>query len=76
MMKKILPTLCLGCALFLGIGATPPQSSKETKVRTEPVRIGERAPDFKLVDLTGATVSLSAAGKKRPTVLVFYRGYW
>ena len=42
--------------------------------RTEPVKVGAIAPDFTLTDTNGRTVKLSAI--KRPTVLVFYRGYW
>jgi peroxiredoxin len=44
--------------------------------RSEPVRVGEEAPDFTLEDMQGNQVALSAAKGKAPTVLVFYRGYW
>src|SRR5215472_5633053 len=44
--------------------------------RTEPVSVGEEAPDFTLEDAQGNQVSLSATRGKMPTVLVFYRGYW
>jgi len=44
--------------------------------RTEPVSVGEEAPDFTLEDMQGNQVSLSATRGKMPTVLVFYRGYW
>ena len=42
--------------------------------KTEPITVGEIAPDFSLADQDGTSVSLSAAGK--PVLLVFYRGYW
>lgn len=45
-------------------------------IRTEPVSIGEEAPDFTLENTHGKKVTLSAALGKVPTVLVFYRGYW
>lgn len=76
MMKKVLAAVCLVFAFGGGLHATPPQSPKETKSRATPVQIGDSAPDFTLTDLNGATVTLSAVRKKRPTVLVFYRGYW
>ncbi|MBA2735335.1 MAG: redoxin domain-containing protein [Pyrinomonadaceae bacterium] len=44
------------------------------KSATEPLKIGEIAPDFKLSDENGRQIALSKA--KKPVVLVFYRGYW
>ncbi len=44
------------------------------KSSTEPLKIGEIAPDFMLSDENGKQIALSAA--KKPVVLVFYRGYW
>src|SRR5260370_9379243 len=44
--------------------------------RTEPVSVGDEAPDFTLEDMQGNQVSLSATRGKMATVLVFYRGYW
>jgi peroxiredoxin len=41
----------------------------------EPPKVGQRAPDFTLVDQNGKRVSLSAA-RAHKVVLVFYRGYW
>ena len=42
-------------------------------------RIGDKAPDFSLVDQNGRTVALhellSASGA-RAVLLIFYRGYW
>lgn len=46
-------------------------------------QVGQRVPDFTLLDSTGHSVSLAeffsaSAGKKQPKalLLVFYRGYW
>ena len=49
-------------------------SAQTAKSRTEPLKVGAVAPDFTLTDQTGKSVTLSKIGK--PTVLVFYRGYW
>ena len=49
-------------------------SAQTAKSRTEPLKVGATAPDFTLNDQNGKPVTLSKAGK--PTILVFYRGYW
>lgn len=53
-----------------------PRLTPDQLKRTEPVRVGEEAPDFTLEDLQGNPVTLSAARGKVATVVVFYRGYW
>jgi peroxiredoxin len=40
-----------------------------------PLRVGEVAPDFRLLDQSSRVVRLSAA-RGHKVVLVFYRGYW
>jgi len=40
-----------------------------------PLRVGEIAPDFRLLDQNSRVVRLSAA-RGHKVVLVFYRGYW
>ncbi len=40
------------------------------------IKVGEKAPDFKLSNALGKTVSLKDELKKGPVVLVFYRGAW
>ena len=40
------------------------------------LRVGERAPDFTLVNAFGKEVKLSDQLKKGPVVLAFYRGAW
>jgi len=42
--------------------------------RTQPLEVGQTAPDFDLAGHNGKKVRLSEV--KKPTVLVFYRGYW
>jgi hypothetical protein len=41
-----------------------------------PPAVGERAPDFTLLDASGTPRSLAALCADRPMVLVFYRGHW
>ncbi len=76
--------LFLSVILFaFGAGASAqnkPPETESVKMRsvkrsnTEPLKIGEIAPDFNLSDENGRQIALSAA--KKPVVLVFYRGYW
>lgn len=40
------------------------------------IKVGERAPDFKLKNAHGQTVKLFDELKKGPVVLIFYRGAW
>jgi len=40
-----------------------------------PLRVGDVAPDFRLLDQNDHVVRLSAA-RGRKVVLVFYRGFW
>ena len=47
-----------------------------TAKRNAPVSVGDVAPDFTLEDRDGRAVALSSEWKKRPLVLIFYRGYW
>jgi len=42
--------------------------------KTDPIKVGDTAPDFSLIDEGGKTVSLSKL--KETTVVVFYRAYW
>jgi peroxiredoxin len=49
---------------------------KSVSERTEPIAVGEEAPDFTLADSKGNQISLSSARGSSATVLVFYRGYW
>lgn len=48
----------------------------ELQPRSEPVKIGEMAPNFTLEDQNGQKVSLAALRGSVPTVLAFYRGNW
>ena len=48
--------------------------AQNAKSKTEPLAVGEVAPDFTLHDQNGKSVTLSKL--KKPIVLVFFRGYW
>jgi cytochrome oxidase Cu insertion factor (SCO1/SenC/PrrC family) len=48
----------------------------ELKPRSSQLAVGEMAPDFTLEDHNNQKVTLSSARGARPTILVFYRGYW
>jgi peroxiredoxin len=56
------------------------KETAENQLGTTPaglgVKVGAKAPDGSLLDLTGATVKLSALYAKGPTFVVFYRGGW
>ncbi len=49
----------------------------ESSVIADALDIGDKAPDFELVDAaTDAKVKLSSVLAEGPTVLSFYRGHW
>ena len=61
----------------LPIAAQEKMKGNKTPVgrsKTEPLKVGEIAPDFTLNDQNGKQTTLSKS--KKPVVLVFYRGYW
>ena len=68
--------------LFLLVGLSCSNSNvnsaldAELQPRSEPVKIGEMAPNFTLEDQNGQKVTLSALRGSGPTVLAFYRGNW
>ena len=77
MKLKIVLFLCL--SLMLGLTVSAQEKSKAGKMqtvksKTEPLKIGEIAPDFTLSNQDGKQIILSKA--KVPVVLIFFRGYW
>lgn len=58
----------LAVALLLAVGAQAPPD-----VQKMGPQVGERAPDFSLVDQNGATRTLRSVGGKNGTMLVFFR---
>lgn len=66
----------LQLALLLSVGLCANSQPPVYDQRSEPVAVGEVAPDFTLQDQSGRKITLSDARGKSPVVLVFYRGYW
>ena len=60
-------------SLLITVGSMA-QAPTGQRSRTDPVKVGEIAPDFDLTDQNGKSVRLATI--KKPVVLVFYRGYW
>jgi peroxiredoxin len=67
---KITTILFIGLMMFMSITA----QAQTAKSKTDPLQVGETAPDFTLFDLNKKEVNLSKIGK--PVILVFFRGYW
>jgi len=59
---------------LLSLAAVAQTNKTPMRSKTEPIRIGEIAPDFTLNDQNGKAVKLSKI--KKNVMLVFYRGYW
>jgi peroxiredoxin len=76
-LRSIAGLFVLFCSIAFTTVANPFASDPRDEMkRSTPVSVGEQAPDFKLEDIDGNQVTLSATHGKVPTVLVFYRGYW
>lgn len=61
---------------FLALAAALPHArALAASGAIRPPLVGQVAPDFRLADQNGKSVSLSAARGEK-VVLVFYRGYW
>jgi len=73
MRKNLICAAILVCVLSV-VAFSQEKMMKPERSKTDPLKIGETAPDFSLVDDSGKTVTLSNV--KQLTVLVFYRGYW
>ncbi len=72
----MLSVLLAACNMQAQNDVKPVKNDKmaAAKVNTEPLKVGDTAPDFTLNDQNGKPVQLSKAAS--PVVLVFYRGYW
>jgi cytochrome oxidase Cu insertion factor (SCO1/SenC/PrrC family) len=68
--------MVLQITLLISLSLGTPLHAAVYGQRAEPVAVGEDAPDITLQDQNGQKVTLSAAQRKSPVVLVFYRGYW
>jgi hypothetical protein len=57
---------CVGT--YFAARSLPPGSSA--------LKVGQRAPDFRLTNADGAQVTLSELRQQGAVLLIFYRGYW
>lgn len=62
--------------VFLIVIASVTATTTRAQTVATPVKVGDAAPDFTLVDHRGNKVTLSDSRGKSPVVIVFYRGYW
>ena len=68
-MKKI---ICI--ALLLAAFGRSQAQLPDAPNNVRPLMVGDEAPALTLVNVNGQAFDLGA--HKKPTVLVFYRGYW
>jgi len=52
------------------------EETKETGVLARAKRVGDRAPEFELIDASGSAVKLSTLLARGPVVLTWHRGVW
>ena len=70
------PQFIIWILLFAGISCTSYSQLPENAEDVQPLNVGETIPDIKVRTMEGETVSLSNLLRKKPTLLVFYRGGW
>jgi peroxiredoxin len=71
-MKNVFILLSFFLIYSIAQGQEVPKSPNDVS----PLLIGEEIPDVKLADLNGSNIGLKDITKKKPTVLIFYRGGW
>ncbi|MGZ4777857.1 MAG: hypothetical protein ACXVIJ_11870 [Thermoanaerobaculia bacterium] len=78
--RKVIASIvaALGAAVFVFFALIVVVGSKILPASHGAPRVGQKAPDFALLDSNGHLVSLSSilASSPRGAVLIFYRGYW
>lgn len=70
---------CLGVVLvlFLWVGvASAEEDFAPTPDAVQPLLVGQQVPALTLTGSDGNTFDLNAQSKKKPLVVVFYRGHW
>ncbi len=75
-MNVISMTLSVLLFCLLTMGGPAQYAQAQTSVRSQPIALGEVAPDFTLEGHVGGKFTLSAEAKRQPVLLVFYRGHW
>jgi peroxiredoxin len=61
---------------FFHVNAQSDNLTPSQATDISPLLIGEKAPDLKVVNLKGDSISLLNSLSSKPTVLIFYRGGW
>jgi hypothetical protein len=78
--RKILAGIvaAVGAAVFVFFGFAVLVATKQIPASPGAPRVGQKAPDFAMVDTGGKTVTLSQllSSSPRGVLLVFYRGFW
>ena len=69
-MKNWIGVVLIICAICLGLGTSHAQNPKSK------YGVGDVAPNFQGIDQFGNDFNLKQTLKKKPVVLMFYRGYW
>jgi peroxiredoxin len=80
-MGKTRAGVFLGIVLVIGLVvgfvlATVTQSGSTPRIRNAEVRVGDKAPDFRLADHTGGYVRLSDFQGEKNVVVAFYPLAW
>lgn len=73
MKKNLIFTALIVCLLSIAACAQDNMMMSE-RSKTDALKVGDKAPNFSLMDDSGKTVELSAI--KGPVVVLFYRAYW
>jgi hypothetical protein len=71
-MKKII----LSISIFLIAFTTSFAQVAENAADVTPLKVGEKAPSVELTSIENTSTSLQEIVKRKPTVLLFYRGGW
>ena len=72
-LTKTLGAALVGCLAFGSATLAGPAASAD---RVQPLLIGAEVPRVTLKTVEGEPYELATGVKKKPTVLIFYRGGW
>ena len=71
--QEMLPKIPKG---VLDVLLSTTEDQVKSGVAEKALKVGDKAPDFRLPNVNGESVSLSDALAKGPAVVAFYRGSW
>jgi len=66
----------LASTVFPQVGTAVDSNIPQSAEATQPLKVGQKIPDIKLVNADGLEVSLAQLVKQQPTIIIFYRGGW